>query len=101
MSSFGNNHCLGLIAGNKRIRFTAADVFLRCYGFYIEIEALDGHAFIVGSIDRGSMDRHEFRFAQILDWIREPVRPLVWRGSLSSALDRPAARELFQRRCRG
>ena len=54
------------------IAFTAADVFLRSNGFYIEVEGLDGHAFIVGS-----MDRHEFRFAQILDWIRQHIKPLV------------------------
>ena len=59
------------------IAFTAADVFLRSNGFYIEVEGLDGHAFIVGSIDRGSMDRHEFRFAQILDWIRQHIESLV------------------------
>ncbi len=70
MESFGNNH--GFLDGNKRIAFTAADVFLRRNGFYIEVEGLDGHAFIVGS-----MERHEFRFVQILDWIRRNLRPLV------------------------
>src|SRR5712691_2210871 len=44
--------------GSRRIAFTAADVFLRRNGFYIEVEGLDGHAFVVAS-----MDRHEFRFA--------------------------------------
>ena len=70
MESLANNH--GFLDGNKRIAFTAADVFLRRNGFYIEVDGLDGHAFIVGS-----MDRHEFRFAQILDWIRQHVKPLV------------------------
>lgn len=70
MESFGNNH--GFLDGNKRIAFTAADVFLRRNGFYIEVEGLDGHAFIVGS-----MERHEFRFVQILDWIRRNLGPLV------------------------
>lgn len=70
MESLGNNH--GLLDGNKRIAFTAADVFLRRNVFYIEIEGVDGHAFIVGS-----MERHEFRFAQILDWIRQHIKPLV------------------------
>ncbi len=69
MESLGNNH--GFVDGNKRIAFTAADVFLRRNGFYIEVEGLDGYAFI-----DGSMDRHEFRFAQILDWIRQNIRPL-------------------------
>ena len=70
MESLGNNH--GFLDGNKRIAFTAADVFLRSNGFYIEVEGQDGHGFIVGS-----MERQEFRFAQILDWIRQNIRPLV------------------------
>jgi death-on-curing protein len=69
MESLGNNH--GFLDGNKRIAFTAADVFLRCNGFYIEVEGVDGHAFICGS-----MDRHEFRFALILDWIHAHIKPL-------------------------
>jgi death-on-curing protein len=70
MESLGNNH--GFLDGNKRIAFTAADVFLRRNGSYIAVEGLDGHAFIVGS-----MERHEFRFAQILDWIRQHIKPLL------------------------
>src|SRR6266700_5095716 len=70
MESLAKNH--GFVDGNKRIAFTAADVFLRRNGFFIEVEGLDGHAFIVGS-----MERHEFRFAQILDWIRKHIKPLV------------------------
>jgi len=70
MESLGNNH--GFLDGNKRIAFTAADVFLRRNGSYIEVDGRDGHAFIYGS-----MDRHEFRFPQILGWIRQNIRPLV------------------------
>jgi death on curing protein len=70
MESLGNNH--GFLDGNKRIAFTATDVFLRRNGFYIEVEGLDAHTFI-----DGSMDRHEFRFAQILDWIRQHSKPLL------------------------
>ena len=69
MESLVNNH--GFLDGNKRIAFTAADVFLRRNGFYIEVDGLDGFAFI-----SGSMERHEFRFAQILDWIRTNIKPL-------------------------
>jgi prophage maintenance system killer protein len=64
MESLGNNH--GFLDGNKRIVFTATDVFLRRNGFYIEVDAVDGHAFLHGSIDR-----HEFRFSQILDLAAE------------------------------
>jgi len=70
MESLGNNH--GFLDGNKRIAFTAADVLLRRNGFYIEVEAADGYEFI-----SGSMDRHEFRFAKILDWIRHHIKPMV------------------------
>jgi len=70
MESLANNH--GFVDGNKRIALTAADVFLRRNGFYIEVEAGEGYSFIAGS-----MERHEFRFAQILDWIRQHIKPLV------------------------
>jgi prophage maintenance system killer protein len=70
MESFGNNH--GFLDANKRIAYTATDVCLRRNGFCIEVEGLDGYAFI-----DGSMDRHEFRFAQILDWIRQHIKPLI------------------------
>ena len=63
MESLANNH--GFLDGNKRIAFTAADVFLRRNGFYIEVEGAAGDEFI-----SASMDRHEFRFPRILDWIR-------------------------------
>jgi death-on-curing protein len=70
MESLGNNH--GFLDGNKRIAFTAADVFLRRNGFYLEVEAADGEAFICGSMECG-----EFRFAQIFEWIRSHVMPIV------------------------
>jgi len=70
MESLGNNH--GFLDGNKRIAFTAADVFLRRNGFFIEVESADAYAFI-----DGSMERHEFRFVRILDWIRQHIKPLA------------------------
>ena len=69
MESLGNNH--GFLDGNERIAFTAIDVFLVRNGSYIEVEGVEAHTFIYGS-----MDRHEFRFAQILDWIRQQLKPL-------------------------
>lgn len=74
MESLGNNH--GFIDGNKRIAFTASDVFLRRNGFYIEVEALEGYQFIYGS-----MDQHEFRFPKILDWIRQHIKPIREKSS--------------------
>jgi death-on-curing protein len=69
MESLGNNH--GFIDGNKRIAFTAADVFLRCNGFLIKVSASDGYKFIYGS-----MNRKEFRFPKILEWITKHIKPL-------------------------
>jgi len=70
MESLGNNR--GFLDGNMRIAFTAADVFSRRNGFFIEVGGLEGHTFI-----NGSMERHELRFAQILDWIRKHIKPLI------------------------
>jgi death on curing protein len=69
MESLGNNH--GFIDGNKRIAFTATDVFLRRNGYYIEVGAKAGFDFI-----SGSMEKHQFRFAQILDWLQKNVQPI-------------------------
>jgi death-on-curing protein len=69
MESLGKNH--GFLDGNKRIAFTATDVFLRRNDFYIKVKALAGYEFI-----NGSMERHEFRFAEICAWIRKHIKPL-------------------------
>jgi death-on-curing protein len=69
MESLANNH--GFIDGNKRIAFTVTDVFLGRNGFFIDVEAKAGHEFICGS-----MERHEFRFAPIAEWIRHHLKPL-------------------------
>jgi len=69
MESLANNN--GFIDGNKRTAFAATDVFLRLNGFYIDVIAVEGHDFI-----DGSMERKEFRFRLILDWIREHMKPL-------------------------
>lgn len=68
MESFALNH--GFLDGNKRIAFIAADVFLRRNGFFIDVGAEEGHAFIEGSIAKQT-----FRFTQIVDWIRAHLKP--------------------------
>jgi len=68
MESLGNNH--GFLDGNKRIAFTATDVFVRRNGFYIDVSGDEGHDFV-----DGSMGRSEFRFPRIVDWIRKQIRP--------------------------
>jgi death on curing protein len=67
MESLGMNH--GFNDGNKRIAFAATDVFLRINGFYLDVAADEGHKFI-----EGSLERREFRFGKILEWIRGHVR---------------------------
>src|SRR5215475_9313126 len=69
MESLGKNH--GFTDGNKCIAFAATDTFLRINGFYLDVISEEGHEFI-----DGSMGRHEFRFAQILQWIREHIKKL-------------------------
>src|SRR5580700_5718041 len=67
MESLGMNH--GFIDGNKRIAFTAADVFLRRNGFYLEVNVIEGHEFI-----EGSLAKQEFKFGKILQWIRDHIK---------------------------
>jgi death-on-curing protein len=69
MESLGMNH--GFLDGNKRIAFTATDVFLRRNGLYLEVAADEGHKFI-----EGSLELREFRFGKILEWIRLHVKPI-------------------------
>ena len=64
MESLGMSH--GFIDGNHRIAFTAADVFLRRNGFYIQVNAVEGHQFI-----EVSLATREFRFGKILQWVRD------------------------------
>ena len=67
MESLANNN--GFIDGNKRIAFTATDVFLRRNGSYLAIEAEEANEWIQGAMDRG-----EFRFPRILEWIRQHIK---------------------------
>lgn len=69
MESLCNNH--GFVDGNKRIAFAATDTFLRINGFYLDVTSDEGYEFIYGS-----MDRHEFKFARIQQWVREHIKKL-------------------------
>jgi death-on-curing protein len=59
------------VDGNKRVAFFATDVFLRLNGWRLELEPQSAHAFIVGTLERGSAD-----FRQFLPWIRQAMRRL-------------------------
>jgi len=69
MESLGNNH--GFIDGNKRIALAATATFLEINGFCLEVDAREGYEFV-----HGSLDRNQFRFSRILDWIRQHIKPL-------------------------
>lgn len=62
MESLANNHAFH--DANKRISFAATDVFLRANGYVLDVEGLAAHKVITGA-----MEKNEFRFAQILDWL--------------------------------
>jgi death on curing protein len=68
MGSLGNNHAF--IDGNKRICFVMTDARLRANGYFIDVDVRQAHAFI-----GGSMEKKEFRFAAIRDWLRKVTKP--------------------------
>jgi death-on-curing protein len=68
MESLGNNH--PFIDGNKRICFLMTDAMLRANGYFLDVDAQEAHQSIVDCIER-----HEFRFPQIRDWLRSSAKP--------------------------
>ena len=70
MESLGNNHAF--LDGNKRISFAATDTMLRANGYFLDIDSRDAHRFIEGSIEK-----QEFRFPAIRDWIDSIRKPLT------------------------
>ena len=44
--------------------FAATDVFLRANGYVLDVDGLAAHKPITRA-----MEKHEFRYAQILDWL--------------------------------
>jgi death-on-curing protein len=70
MESLANNHAF--IDGNKRICFVMTDVLLRLNGYFLEVDPLEAHKLITGA-----MEKNEFRFPMIRDWIASVVKPLI------------------------
>jgi death on curing protein len=70
MESLANNHAF--IDGNKRICFVMTDVLLRLNGYFLEVDPLEAHKLITGAIEK-----NEFRFPMIRDWIASVVKPLI------------------------
>ena len=67
MESLANNH--PFIDGNKRIAFAAAHTFLLINGRDLHVEPSVAADFVIRSLDRG-----EFRFGAIRNWIAAHLR---------------------------
>ena len=70
MESLANNHAF--LDGNKRISFLMTDVLLRVNGHFLDVEAFEAHKIITEA-----MEKNEFRFPMIRDWIASVVKPLT------------------------
>ncbi|MGB6595546.1 MAG: type II toxin-antitoxin system death-on-curing family toxin [Candidatus Acidiferrum sp.] len=69
MESLVNNHAF--LDGNKRVSLAVTDTFLRVNGYYLELEPLAAHKFMMESISK-----REFRVRQIREWLAPHVHPL-------------------------
>ena len=70
MESLANNH--PFVDGNKRVAFFVTDAFLRLNGHFIDCDSDEAYAFFMRLFEMNS-----FRFAQLLPWLEENVRPLT------------------------
>lgn len=70
MESLSQNH--PFIDGNKRVAFVVTDAFLRTNGHYIDVDNETAYAFVIGLYESGS-----FRFANLVPWLTENVKPLT------------------------
>jgi len=70
MESLANNHAF--IDGNKRISFVMTDAMLRANGYFLDAEPFEAHKRITEA-----MERNNFRFPVIRDWIAAAARSLI------------------------
>jgi death-on-curing protein len=70
LESLANNH--PFIDGNKRVSFLMTDVMLRLNGYFLDVDPLQAHKLITGS-----MEQSGFRFPMIRDWIHSVVKPFT------------------------
>lgn len=66
MESFANNH--PFVDGNKRVALAATHTFLLINGYDLETDLRAAYEFMMSSLTNG-----EFRFAQILGWIKSHI----------------------------
>lgn len=69
MESLATNHAF--IDGNKRVSLVMTDAMLRANGYFIDVEPLAAHKFITESLEK-----REFRFGAIRDWLASHTKPL-------------------------
>jgi death on curing protein len=67
MESLANNHAFN--DGNKRTAFAMVDVMLSVNGYVLDVEPLEAHQFITEA-----MEKNEFRFPLIRDWLGPRIR---------------------------
>jgi death-on-curing protein len=70
MESLANNHAF--IDGNKRVSFVMTDAMLRANGYFLEADPFEAHKLITEA-----MEKNNFRFPMIRDWITSIAKPLV------------------------
>lgn len=70
MESLANNH--PFLDGNKRVSFVVADVMLRANGYFLDVEPLAAYKVITEA-----MEKNDFHFPTIRDWIASIVKPLI------------------------
>jgi death-on-curing protein len=68
MESLANNHAF--IDGNNRISFVMTDAMLRANGYFLDVEPSEAYKFIIEA-----MERQEFRFPTIRDWMTSIMKP--------------------------
>ena len=69
MESLALNH--PFVDGNKRIAFAVADTFLRMNGQYIDCDNREAYDYFMGLFDSST-----FRFAELVSWLNDTVKPL-------------------------
>ena len=70
MESLANNHAF--IDGNKRVSFVMTDGMLRANGYFLDVESFEAHKLIAEALERNN-----FRFPIIRDWIASMVKSLI------------------------
>ena len=70
MESLANNHAF--IDGNKRVSFVMTDAMLRANGYFLDVEPFEAHKLITEALERNN-----FRFPIIRDWIASMVKSLI------------------------